>query len=132
MKAFVFCSILFLCSALNAAEYIVIHDGATGKVMCIQRTKDGASIPIAVDNRDYAEFLKWNAAEKAAGRSEVVVADRAPDPIPAKEIERRRKLAVALTYLKAIPDAWENGTNDQKVMWAIKQALKELRDNTDN
>jgi hypothetical protein len=127
----IFIFILTLCfSAYSAESYSAVYDGKTGKVVGIQRSTDGALIPISLDNRDYVEFVKWNTSEIAAGRG-VSLADRAPDPIPAAEIERRRRLAVALTYLKAIPDAWENGTNDQKLMWAIKQALKEIRDNTD-
>lgn len=123
-----FLFVLLLCSACSAAEFVVIHD-RTGKVNCIQRQSDKACIPFDPDNSDYQRFLEWNAKQPMQDR--VVVADRAPDPIPAQEIERQRRLQVALSYIKAIPDAWENGTNDQKLMWAVKQALKELRDNTD-
>lgn len=120
MKTLVF-SFLLLCSVAFSAEYTVIHDGRTGKVQCIQRTKDGACIPLSTDNRDYKEFLVWNETAK------IVVADRAPDPIPPAEIERQRKLALAITYVKNVPEVWENGTNDQKVIWAMKQILRDIK-----
>lgn len=121
--------VVFFCVGCVAAEpeYAVHHDGRTGKVVCILRERDKAAIPITVQNRDYVEFLRWDAAEKAAGRPGLVVADREPDPVPTEEIERQRRLAVAITYLRTVPEAWENGTNDQKIMWAIKQVLREIK-----
>lgn len=116
---------LILCSSLFCAEYSAIHDPITGKAVAVKRERDGASIPIALDNSDYQEFLRWNAAQK---QDRITVVDQAPDPIPASEIERQRRLSVAIATLKAIPDSWETDGNQQHLfMWSIKQAFLEIR-----
>lgn len=116
-----------VCSSLLAADYEVLH-GRDGKVTGIRSNRDGFNVPISLDNRHYREFLVWNAAQ---GVNALVVADRAPDPIPPAELERQRKLALAITYVKNVPEAWENGTNDQKVIWAIKQILRDIKGQLD-
>lgn len=40
--------------------YTVVRDGQVQKVVGIRRDSDQAFIPLAVDNRDYQDFLEWN------------------------------------------------------------------------
>jgi thiamine pyrophosphokinase len=40
--------------------YQLIYSFEDGRVSSIKRVPDGASIPLAVGNADYQEFLEWN------------------------------------------------------------------------
>jgi hypothetical protein len=39
--------------------YKLVNDIFTNKVSCICRLSDNALIPLAPDNTDYQEYLKW-------------------------------------------------------------------------
>jgi hypothetical protein len=43
--------------------YQLVYD-LLGKASTIKRLSDGAFIPIANDNSDYQDFLKWNSTQK--------------------------------------------------------------------
>lgn len=56
---------------------------------------DGTCIPRALDNRDYREFLEWNAAQPTP----LDLSDKPPDP-PTPEETRD---AIAIAFLKNLP-----------------------------
>ena len=60
--------------------YKLFTDPRVGKVTTAVRASDGAAIPFAVDNTDYAQFLKdWEAG------AEVLNPDGTPAPYVAPE-----------------------------------------------
>jgi hypothetical protein len=68
-------------------SYTLVH-APSGKLLAVTRAADGASIPLTPGNRDYQEFLNWNARQAAP----LSLADRAPD-VPDPKVSARQQLA---------------------------------------
>ena len=69
--------------------YKLNYDITTGKISCIIRLSDNASIPICAGNTDYQTFLVWNKAQKTPLdlNSTIPVVPPVPPRDLAKEID---------------------------------------------
>jgi len=72
-----------------------LNHGTDGKLNCIRRLKDGASIPICEGNRHYRVFVEWNSKQGVP----LVLEDRAPDAPTQEEVEKKAE-SEKLTVLR--------------------------------
>jgi len=76
--------------------YIINYDTMTGKTSSIQKDEN-MSIPLEPMNKDFAEFLKWNATQKTPLDYETPIAVESPEPVEtledkiAKEVKKQLK-----------------------------------------
>lgn len=105
-------------------EYAIIRDAQTGKVSAVVKIEGSGGVSFGPRSGElWTDFLAWNSQQPVP----FDLTDKVPQPPPVDP-----DLALAVQILKAIPDSWKNGTNDQKISWATKRALKELRQELTN
>ncbi len=80
--------------------YELKHSPITGEIACVIRLSDGANIPLCKDNKDYAEFLKWNSEQEIPLDLNSTIEVVKPEPARdlAKEIDTMK---IDITKLKA-------------------------------
>jgi len=73
--------------------YKLSYDAMTGKVSCIIRLSDNASIPLCEGNSDFQDFLKWNSKQPTPLDLNSTIPVIPPEPV--------RDLAKEMDELKA-------------------------------
>lgn len=105
------------------------HSPATGKCVGVIRQSDNAAIPRDAGNRDYRDFLAWNAQQSTP----LDLSDRAPDPPTQEEVNEaslRTKVRNAIANLETADASWGSLTATQKdaaVRLTVRVAAKLAR-----
>jgi hypothetical protein len=108
--------------------YKLEYNTMDGKVGSIRRLHDNASIPIAEDNSDYQEFVKWNTAQaiplnmtdKSQAILDEIIATQA------KTAKKKQDIETSLKTWKELSDEIKGADDFKKVQSVLEKIAKVL------